>query len=923
MTVGLLGPLEVRADGMPVTVPRGRPAAVLAALALAAGRTVSTDALLDQIWPGRTGDARNSVAISVSRLRKVLGSGAVVADAGGYRLTVPPDAVDATRFTKLLEAAEGDASARLARVEEALRLWRGEPLAGVGVDLPVAVGHLRELRLGALELAAELRLELGRHHQVAAELPALVSAFPLHERFTSLLMVARYRAGRQGEALQAFEQLRHTLAEELGVDPGPATRRLHQQILEADPALDAATPRTTPAQLPAPPPHLVGRSAQLAELGELLGGDPSIAVLTGPAGVGKTALALAWAHSVRAELPDGQLYLDLNGFGPGEPVPPGDALTALLRALGVADIADSAPLDARAALLRTALADRRMLVVLDNARDGGQVLPLLPGSGCVTVITSRDRLAGVATRHAARRLVLDALAPAEAVRLLGAVAGTNRVDAEPAAAAELVELCDRLPLATTIAAERVAQAPDVPIAEVAAELDVDHRRLDVLETAGDLTTSMRAVLDWSYGALPLSARRLLRLIAVHPSRELDLAAAAAAAGVPVTQARRGVDTLAGLHLARRVPGNRLALHDLIRAYARDLLEAEPAAERDEAGTRLFDWYLHTVAHACWALDPRTRSITLPPPPADLAPLTFDREEALRWCESERRSVRAIAEAAADAGRHRAVGDLAALYWAYLDLRGQPAEVATVCRLALRSARALGDRATEALLLNRMGIAVLLLGEFDRAEEHMLAALELDRQRGDRTAEAETLTNLARALVAGGRARDAVQVSEEALARLDRPEKGWRAWNNLATALQQAGRPREALDAVARALDAADLHEREPGDRDDRQRPFEVAGMKAYTRDTRAWIHLDLGEWDEALADFRHAHRTAVQLGEWRLEAAALTGAGQTLHVRGEPSRAHRVWSSALDVYLDVEAHAAASDLRRTMRTCCVRAASAS
>jgi tetratricopeptide (TPR) repeat protein len=472
----------------------------------------------------------------------------------------------------------------------------------------------------------------------------------------------------------------------------------------------------------------------------------------------------------------------------------------------------------------------------------------------------------------------------------------------------------------TIAAERVAQAPDVPIAEVTAELHNDHQRLDALETAGDLTTSMRAVLDWSYGALPPSARRLFRLVAAHPAPELDLAAAAAAAGVPMVRVRRGVDTLAGLHLVRRTAGNRLALHDLVRAYAREQLDAEPDAERDEARARLLDWYLHTVAHACWALDPRTRAIALPPPSADLAPLTFDRDEALRWCESERRSVRAVAEAAADAGRHEAVGNLATLYWTYLDVRGQPGEVGALCRLALRSVRALGDRKEEALALNRLGIAELLLGEFGGAEEHMRAALALDRARGDRDAEVETLTNLGRVLSAAGRFGDAVRVCEQALELIDRPEKGWRAWNNLATALQQAGRLGEALDAVARALDAADGYERVTA-HDTRQRTFEAVGMRAYTRDTRAWIHLGLRQWDEALADFRHAHRKAVELGEWRLEAAALEGAGQVLHRRGEQANAHRVWASALEVLLDAEAHVAASKLRETMSTCCAKAAS--
>ncbi|UOZ10734.1 BTAD domain-containing putative transcriptional regulator [Amycolatopsis sp. WQ 127309] len=911
--IHLLGPLLVRVDGETVPVPGGRPAALLAVLALAGGRPVTTDALVEQIWGDRLGDTRNAVAVGVSRLRKVLGAGAVVAEGGGYRLTVPAGDIDVSRFTELVEAPDGPPRARLARVEDALALWRGEPLAGVGIDLPIAVGHLRELRLRAQELAAELRLELDEHHRVAAELPALVAAYPLRERFTTLLMTAQYRCGRQSEALQAFEHLRKTLADELGVDPGPGARRMHQRILEADPELDAGGGRAVPAQLPPPPPRLVGRAAELAALDELTSGEPSIGIVTGPAGVGKTALTLAWAHAVRGDLPGGQLYLDLNGFGPGEPLSPEDAVTTLLQGLAVTEAEAAGTLEAHSARLRTALAGRRLLLVLDNARDSAQVLPLLPGSGCVTVVTSRARLPELSGRHAARRLVLDALGPADSVRLLGSVAGHHRMAADPAATRRIADLCDRVPLATVILAERIARSPDVPVAELAAELADEQRRLDALEVGGDLAVSMRVALGWSYGALPEATRAFLRAVGAHPVAEFDLAAAAAAAGIPCAHARHAVDELTGLHLARRVTGSRVALHDLVREYAGELLQGK---ERTAALARLLAWYQHTVAAACTALDVRARPNPLPPA-GDVTPLRFGtRADALRWCETEGRAVLALAGTAARAGLHDAVGSLAGLYWTYLDLRGRPHEVRAICRLALDAARAQGDVVAEALHLNRLGIAHLLLGEFAVAEEHGRAALALDRAREDHAAEAETLVHLARILIGADRPADAIPLCRQALARLARPETGWRAWNNLATAQQDAGHPADALQSIERALHAADLL----ADTGDRQQTLDAVGMRAYSRDTRGHILLRLHRNADALADFRHAHHTAVELGEWRLEAVALIGVGRALHIQGRTDHAHQTWAKALDVYLDVEAHTAAASLRETLVTCCTSAA---
>ncbi|MFJ1764733.1 BTAD domain-containing putative transcriptional regulator [Amycolatopsis sp. NPDC088138] len=913
LDIHLLGPLLVRIDGETVPLPGGRPAALLAVLALAGGRPVTTDELVEQIWGDRLGETRNAVAVGVSRLRKVLGAGAVVAEGGGYRLAVPAEDIDVSRFSGLVEGPDGPPRARLARVEEALALWRGEPLAGVGIDLPIAVGHLRELRLRAEELAAELRLELDEHHRVAAELPGLVAAYPLHERFTTLLMTAQYRCGRQGEALQAFEHLRKTLAEELGVDPGPGARRMHQRILEADPELEAGGGRAVPAQLPPPPPRLVGRDVELATLDALMRGEPSIGIVTGPAGVGKTALALAWAHAVRGDLPGGQLYLDLNGFGPGEPLSPEDAVTALLQGLTITETEAGGTLEARSARLRTALSGRRLLLVLDNARDSAQVLPLLPGSGCVTVVTSRARLPELTTRHAARRLVLGALGPADSVLLLGSVAGPDRIAADPAAAQRIAELCDRLPLATVILAERIARSPDVPVGELAAELAAEQRRLDALEVGGDLAVSMRVVLGWSYGALPDATRAFLRAVGAHPVAEFDLAAAAAAAGVPGAHARHAVDELTGLHLARRVTGSRVVLHDLVREYAGELLQGK---ERADVLDRLLAWYQHTIAAACTALDVRGRPNPLPPAD-DVTPLHFGtRADALRWCETEGRAVLGLADTAARAGRHDAVSAIAGLYWTYLDTRGRPHEVQAICRLALSAARAEGDAVAEALHLNRLGIAHLLLGDFAVAEEHARAALALDRARGDHAAEAETLVNLARILIYAARPADAIPLCRQALARLARPETGWRAWNNLATAQQAAGHTADALQSIERALRAADLLAAAGG----HEQTLDAAGMRAYSSDTRGHILLQLHRRAEALDDFRHAHHAAVELGEWRLEAEALIGAGQVLHVQGRTGQAHQTWTKALDVYLDVEAHTAAARLREKLVTCCAAAA---
>ncbi|MEW2289340.1 AfsR/SARP family transcriptional regulator [Streptomyces sp. NPDC047841] len=420
---GVLGAIAVWADGVPVDVGHARQRWVLGALLADADGAVPADVLVDRVWGADAPDrGRQALYGYVSRLRQVL-SGVeadMVRDQGGYRLKVSAGSVDVHRFRGLADQARAmpDPEKAASVWEEALGLWRGS--AYTGVDTPwfnAQRDFLDRERLAAQLDLADVRLRLGQHDQVLAELFARAEAHPLDERMAGQLILALYRGGRSADALTHYQDIRRRLAEELGTDPGPALRQLHQQLLTADPALITPAPRSTtgtgpasasvPRQLPAPPPFFIGRERELARLDRLLesqaerGGTVVISAIGGTGGIGKTWLALRWAHEQRERFPDGQLYADLRGFSPAEdPVPPEAALRMFLDALGAAPAQIPAHLDAQAALYRTLVADRRLLIVLDNARDTAQVLPLVPGSPhCTVVVTSRHQLGGLITAH--------------------------------------------------------------------------------------------------------------------------------------------------------------------------------------------------------------------------------------------------------------------------------------------------------------------------------------------------------------------------------------------------------------------------------------------------------------------------------------------------------------------------------------------
>ena len=789
----LLGPLAVRRGDALVLVRPGKQRAVLAALLLNANRAVSVDELAEALWGSSPPpSARVTVQNYVKRLRQALGDAdgtRISTRPGGYVIEVGAGELDAALFEELLGDARAaaryglwDTAAQHARA--ALALWRGEPLTGVESELLAEreVPRLTDLRLRALETRIEADVHLGRPGEVIWELRRLAATHTLREHLHALLMLALYLDGRQAEALAAYQCARDVLVEELGAEPGPELQQLHQQILRADPALIRTGPATpaasaappaglAPRQLPAAVAGFTGRAAELAALTGLLGhpdkGHPGTVVISaigGTAGVGKTALAVHWAHQVAGQFPDGQLYMNLRGYDPARPVPATDALAAFLRSLGVPGTDIPADESERAARYRSLLAGKRMLIVLDNAGSADQVRPLLPGTGaCIVVVTSRDTLAGLAARDGASRLDLDVLPPDDAVALLRELIG-ERADADPAAAAALAGQCCRLPLALRVAAELAATRPATPLAALAGELADLRTRLDLLETGGDPRTQVRAVFSWSCRHLGTAAARAFRLAGLHPGPDLDPFAAAALTGTTVPQARQALDTLARAHLLSPAAPGRYGLHDLLRAYAGELTAAQDnAQEQHTALTRLFDYYLHTAIVAMDALFP-TDSDRRPriPQPAAPCPEVKSLAGARDWLDAELATLVAGITYAAGHGWPAHATQLAAVLFRYLQTAGRYPEAIVIYTHAARAARSLGDPVAEADALNALGLFDWRQGRLEQATNLLQQSAALYRQARDRTGQARALGNLG--IVEGrmGRHEQATSHHEQAL-----------------------------------------------------------------------------------------------------------------------------------------------------------------
>ncbi|MER8069113.1 BTAD domain-containing putative transcriptional regulator [Streptomyces sp. NPDC094034] len=679
---------------------------VLAALLLRRGRPVTVDELIHAIWGAEPPSAALSVLRTyASRLRKVLEPGrdagespqVVVSAADGYLARVPDRALDLGVFEqRVAQAAKlraaGEVSAAAELLHAALDRWEGAPLAGLPGPLAEAErSRLAEVRLVALEARLDIDVQLGRHREVIAELTALTGEHPLREQLCRLLMLALYRSGRQAEALAAYRKTRGTLVAELGIEPGAALRELHNRILAADAALDlsvsapaesqeppwerkdpiaspTARQPVSPAQLPADLGTFTGREAELAQLKGLLpdDGEPPatllISAIGGMAGIGKTTLAVHWAHRIAHRFPDGQLYINLHGLHPtGSAMPPAEAIRIFLDALGVPAPNIPASPEAQAALYRSLLAGRRMLILLDNARDAEQIRPLLPGSfGCLVIVTSRSQLTGLVANDGAHPLTLNPMTPAEAHGFLARRIGAARLAAEPRAADELITLCARLPLALAIVAARAATYPGFTLDAIAQELRDNQGSLDAF-TGYDPTTDIRAVFSSSYEALSAPAARLFSLLGLHSGPDLSVPAAAALAGLSPRETQRLLGELTGAHLLSARAAGRYILHDLLRVYAVErVLAEETPQERDGALERLWSWYLHTADAADAHLNPERRRGPLEPLPPGCHPLTFTaHDQALEWRETERTNLVAAVHQAAASGRVGTAGRLAA------------------------------------------------------------------------------------------------------------------------------------------------------------------------------------------------------------------------------------------------------------------------
>ena len=940
----VLGPVELQTE-TGHAVLTGKQGALLTILLLSANRVVSVQRLAESLWGEPLPSSPSSrVRMLISDLRKTCiaaGDNLIRTQRPGYVVRLVPDQLDLATFLECVAqarkaAAGGDLETAVTRYDEALSLWHGAPLVGIdGSFVQAEAARLEELRLEAVEERGSAMLAKGRYAEAITELTTVIADHPLREAAHGRLMLALHRSGRRADALAVYRRLRERITEELGLEPERELQRLHQRILTSDTTLEPSdtalqTSGTTPEplrhqprpvvspvprQLPAPPPHFVGRERERAELDRLAHdrttNSVAIAAISGTGGMGKTSLALHWAHDNIDLFPDGQLYVNLHGFDPSSgPLPAHVALRHFLGSLGVPAAAIPAGEEAQAGLYRSLVAGRRLLVVLDNARDAAQVESLLPGSpGCTVVITSRNRLPGLNATRGASLIGLDVLTRAETRRLLGRQLGESRIGADPDSVAVLVEHSGGLPLAISVLTARAAMHPGFPLSVLAEELSSPSTRLDALQT-GDLNTDLRAAFTASYEALDAATARLFALLGLAPWPDISLRPAAALAGLPASRTRALLYDLEAANLIHQHRPGRYRTHDLVRLYAAECAQSDrPDHERTEALTRLVDSYVRTACSGDRLLYPN-RPFASRIFPEGVQDEFEDAVSAWTWFEDEQSSLTAVQRLAVRLGMDTAVWRLA---WAMdtYHKRCQHELRTESWQTALTAAERLGHPSTRAFAHWYLGYAYAQASRAGDGLEHLLLAFKLFEQEEDLAGQAHTSHTLGFAWLERGEPERALPHVENAL-RLQRELRDplWEA-----NALSAAGWCHAKLGHYPKARSyceqALELFQR-----------YEDLNGESATLDSLGYIAHWARQHDQALGYYGRCLELRERLGNTYQGADTLVRIGDVHHEMGRPAAARDAWQRALDLYQKQHRATEAANVQERIRRPAIRPSAA-